>query len=440
MCKFTQTNFSFGDGFEHQEIKWISIDSLKDSGKQFRKHSKKKIELLAKQLKKFQVCIPLVVNENYEIVSGFARFLAAKKLGLKILPIILVSNLTSEELEVYKIAENQITIEGSNWDLPLLKFEFEKIKELNFDLELTGFEIPKFEAIIYDKNQSSVTDEKLLPSEDDPQIIRRVKSGDIWQLGNHKLLCGDSTKLYSFNQLLKDEKVNMVITDPPYNLQVKNIVGNGKIQHDEFSMASGEMSSEEFTQFLAIVMQNIQNFCLDGSLAYFFMDWRHCTEILNAGKTFNQLLNICVWNKMQGGMGSMYRSQHEFVFVFKNGSASHVNNIQLGKFGRNRSNVWDFKGVHVTNPENKGDLMFHPTVKPVKMIEEAILDASNPKEIILDCFAGSGSTLLACENVGRHCRAIEYEEKYCDVILHRWQLLTSKEPEFVCNINNNKEV
>lgn len=169
------------------------------------------------------------------------------------------------------------------------------------------------------------------------------------------------------------------------------------------------------------------------------MDWRHCQEILNAGKIFNELLNICVWNKCHCGMGSFYRGQHEFVFIFKNGTNSHTNNIQLGKFGRNRTNVWDYKGVRVSNPENRDDLKYHPTVKPVKMLEDAILDVSNPNEIVLDCFAGSGSTLLACENTHRCCRAIEYEPHYSDVILYRWQLLTGKEPVFVCNVYDNRK-
>lgn len=422
-------------------IKWLLIDSLKTIGKQFRRHSKRKIERLVKQLERFKIFIPIVIDANNKIVAGVARFLAAKKLGLEYVPVIQVSHLTPEELEAYKIAENQSVMFDTDWNLPLLKLEFQNFEKIKFDLELTGFEIPEIDVMLRENNEKSDTQDKFIPNELETLVTKRVKFGDIWQLGEHKFLCADSTKIESFEFLLGEEKVNMVLTDAPYNLAVKNIVGNGKIKHPEFAMASGEMSSEEFTQFLSVVMQNIQKFCLDGAIAEFFMDWRHCQEILNAGKIFNKLLNICVWNKCQGGMGSFYRSQHEFVFIFKNGTNSYTNNIQLGKFGRNRTNVWDYKGVRVSNPENKDDLKYHPTVKPVKMLEDAILDVSNPNEIVLDCFAGSGSTLLACENTHRCCRAIEYEPHYSDVILYRWQLLTGKEPVFICNVyDDRKEV
>jgi len=424
---------------ENALIRWEAIDAIKNSKKQFRKHSKKKIDRLAKQIKHFKIFIPIVIDTNNEIVAGFARFNAAKILGLKTLPVIQVSHLTPEELEAYKIAENQSVMFESDWNLPLLKLEFQNFVDTKFDLELTGFEIPKIDVMLNERNEKSDNQDEIISNELETLVTKRVKSGDIWQLGNHKLLCADSTKIESFKFLLGDEKVNMVLTDFPFNMSVKSIVGNGKIKHPEFAMASGEMSSEEFTQFLSIVMQNIQKFCLDGTIAEFFMDWRHITNILEAGKIFNKLLNICVWNKLQGGMGTLYRSQHEFIFIFKNGTNSHTNNIQLGKYGRYRTNVWDYKGVRVSNPENRDDLKYHPTVKPVKMLEDAILDVSNPNEIVLDCFAGSGSTLLACENTNRCCRAIEYEPHYSDVILYRWQLLTGKEPVFIRNVYDERK-
>lgn len=437
MTEIEQSNSLLQD--ENQFIKWLLIDSLKTSGKQFRKHSKKKIERLAKQLKYFKIFIPIVVDADNEIVAGFARFHAAKNLGLEYVPVIQVSHLTQEELEAYKIAENQSVMFDTEWNLPLLKLEFQNFVDTKFDLELTGFEIPKIDVILNENNQKSDIQEENISNEMETLISKKVNFGDIWQLGNHKLLCADSTKIESFKFLLGDEKVNMVLTDPPFNLAVKSIVGNGKIKHPEFAMASGEMSSDEFTQFLSVVMQNIQKFCLDGTIAEFFMDWRHITNILEAGKIFNKLLNICVWNKLLGSLGSLYRSQHEFIFIFKNGTNSHTNNIQLGKYGRYRTNVWDYKGVRVSNPENRDDLKYHPTVKPVKMLEDAILDVSNPNEIVLDCFAGSGSTLLACENTHRCCRAIEYEPHYSDVILYRWQLLTGKEPVFICNVYDDRK-
>lgn len=240
---------------------------------------------------------------------------------------------------------------------------------------------------------------------------------------------------------MSDNLATMVLCDPPFNLKIAgNVCGKGKIKHEEFKMASGEMSEAEFIVFLKTFINHLISYSKDGALHYLFIDWRHSFELLTAGKAYSELKNICVWNKLVGGMGSLYRSQHELVFVFKNGTEKHINNVQLGKFGRNRTNVWDYKGVRVTNPENSGDLKFHPTCKPVSMLSEAILDASNPSDAVLDCFAGSGSTLLACEKTDRVCYAMEIEPHYCDVVIHRWEAMSGNKAEFLSNIEDNKEV
>lgn len=414
----------------------IEVEKLKEPERKLRKHKPEKIKKLARLIKENGIFIPIVIDKEQKIVTGYARYLAAKELGLEKVPAIDASHLTAEQLRAYAIADNKMT-ETAKWDIDALKFEFKELQELDFDLSLTAFEIPEIDFIIQDSKKNN-KNESIETIPDDLNIEKRVNTGDIWQLGKHRLLCGNALDIQNYGLLLKDIRPVMVLTDPPYNLAVKDICGNGKIQHKEFAMASGEMSSEEFAGFLGAIFNNLMQYTIDGSLHYIFMDWRHVLEILTAGKCYSEFKNLCVWNKMVGGQGSFYRSQHELVFVFKNGMGKYINNIQLGKFGRYRTNVWDFKGVHVSNPENKDDLKFHPTCKPVKMLEEVILDASNPDDAVLDCFAGSGSTLLACENTNRVCYAIELEPNYCDVILHRFEQLTGEKVQLVSTLEENK--
>lgn len=423
-----------------RQISWSRVEDLRENPTELRKHKPKKLDNLVESIKRTKIFVPVVV-ENGTIVSGNLRFKAAKSLGLDEIPIIDASDLSEEELRAYAIADNQFTI-NAEWNLPVLQVELASLREVNFDLALTSFETPEIDFII---QSSSTKDEKEEETEEtetkDLDIEKRVKSGDLWQMGSHKLLCGNSLLLENFKYLMSDVNAAMVLTDPPYNVKIDgHVCGNGKIKHEEFAMASGEMSEVEFIEFLRTFIKNLIKFSKKGSLAYIFMDWKHSFELLTAGKEYSELKNICVWNKLVGGMGSLYRSQHELVFVFKNGTEKHINNVQLGKFGRNRTNIWDYKGVHVTNPDNKDDLIFHPTCKPVTMLADAILDASNPSDAILDCFAGSGSTLLACEKTDRICYAMELEPHYCDVIIHRWEALTGQKATLLNNIRHNEEV
>ena len=255
--------------------------------------------------------------------------------------------------------------------------------------------------------------------------------GDLWQLGPHRIVCGSALAAKSFNCLLGEERAQIVFTDPPYNVPINGYAtGNGAIQHKEFAMASGEMSSDEFSSFLTQSLDLLRAHSEEGSVHFVFMDWRHSKELLNAGeRVYDSLLNLCVWVKDNGGMGSFYRSRHELVFVFRNGKASHRNNIQLGKFGRNRTNVWEYPGVSTLSKQgNEGNLLaLHPTVKPTALVADALLDCSARKDIVLDPFLGSGTTLLAAEQTGRICRAIELSPKYVDTAIRRWQNRTGRE-------------
>jgi DNA methylase len=217
-----------------------------------------------------------------------------------------------------------------------------------------------------------------------------------------------------------DARAQIVFTDPPYNVPISGHVGGlGAIQHREFAMASGEMSPAEFTAFLQSVFGHLAAYSVDGAIHFQCMDWRHVSEIMAAGTAaYTDLKNICVWAKNNGGMGSLYRSQHEFVFVFKSGTAPHINNVELGKHGRYRTNVWNYAGVNSFGGD-RADLTLHPTVKPVAMVADALRDCSHRKGNVLDAFVGSGTTLIAAEKTGRRGYGIEIDPAYCDVTVRR---------------------
>ena len=244
-------------------------------------------------------------------------------------------------------------------------------------------------------------------------IEKRVEFGDLWKLGKHYLYCGDSLQKDSYEILFFDDaKARMCFIDRPDNVPISGHVCNkGKTQHDEFAMASGEMDASEFQNFLKTSLSLATEHSQSGSLHYICMDWRHINDLLNSTQgVYDELKNICVWNKQTAGMGSLYRSQHELICVFKKAGELHINNVELGKHGRYRTNIWNYSGVHATS-HRRNDIKLHPTVKPTLMISDAILDCTKPKDLILDCFGGSGSTLLAAEAVKRTSRLIEYDPR-----------------------------
>jgi DNA modification methylase len=228
---------------------------------------------------------------------------------------------------------------------------------------------------------------------------------------------------------MEDKRAEMIFCDPPFNVKVAgNVSGKGKVKHGDFAQACGEMTVEEFTQFLTTVFRNLARFARDGSLHFVFMDWRHMGEMLAAGgAVYSELKNLVVWAKDNPGLGSLYRSAHELVFVFKHGTGPHINNIDLGRYGRNRSNVWHYESAATSCRKGNNVLALHPTAKPVTMAMDALLDCSNAGGIVLDAFLGSGTTLLAAERTGRVCYGIELNPRYVDVAVRRWQNLTGKD-------------
>jgi DNA modification methylase len=356
---------------------------------------------------------------------------AAKLLGLTHVPSICLAHLNEIERRAYLIADNKIAL-NAGWDQDLLAGEMQVLIDHGFDIADTGFSIAEADILLEEANDAAPVSKRKAEAEDripdvDPLAVTRM--GDVWQLGRHRLICGDARDVNAYAALLNGEEVDLIFTDPPYNVKIdRNVSGKGAAIHREFAFASGEMNDGEFAHFLAQSLGAAASRCRDGAIAFVCMDWRHMGELLEAGRhVFAEMKNLCVWNKPAGGLGSCYRSKHELVFMFKVGTAEHVNTFGLGGDGRYRTNVWDYAGNSSINATRMEELAMHPTVKPVAMIKDAILDCTHRGHIVLDCFAGSGSTLVAAHKVGRVARLIEYDPLYCDVIIRRFEKLTGKQ-------------
>lgn len=417
-------------------IRYFAPAALKCKARTFKIHNEEDICIISKVLSRYGFIMPVIIDADKNIVFGQEFVVAAKKLGLGKIPTIEVKHLKEKELSMFSFAMMKILTRGK-FDLELV---VEEIKSWLPDVNLAvtpgalGLLSIEFDNLLVscEIEQEVKTEGELeLPAE----IPALTKLGDLIALGRHRLYCGDSLKRESYEILLKDEKANIVLTDPPYNVKIQGNVTKQK-QHDEFAVASGEMSKTEFTDFLRKVFTMLKAYSKQDSLHYLFMDWRHTRELQLASENiYQRLLNICVWNKMRGGMGSFYRSQHEFCFVYQNGNGSYKNNIQLGKNGRNRTNVWDYPGMNISTKQAKKLRKLHPTVKPTAMLMDILLDASEYGDIVLDCFGGSGSTLIAAQQCGRRARLIELSPHYCDVIIARWEELTGQKHQIIERIN-----
>lgn len=412
------------------QVETISVSALKPYPRNARTHSKKQIRQIADSMREFGWTNPILIDDQCGVIAGHGRLDAAKLLGLSEVPVIRLTDMTEAQKRAYVIADNKLA-ENAGWDRAVLAIEIQGLIQIDplFDIEMTGFVMGEIDVLIGE--QAVAADRAAADRQPEIDLNRPLiaRLGDLWTLGRHRLLCGDATKPESFSRLLGGEKARMIFTDPPYNVRIDgHVCGLGSVKHDEFAMASGEMSEAEFTAFLKTVLGNLAADSADGAIHFVCMDWRHMHELLSAGRqVYADLKNICVWNKTNGGMGSLYRSKHEMVAVFKNGHAPHINNVELGKHGRYRTNVWDYEGVNTFGKERDA-LAIHPTVKPVQLIEDAILDCSDRGDIVLDAFCGSGSTLIAAERSGRRGFGLELEPKYVDATLRRFRELTGEEP------------
>lgn len=407
------------------EVRELPISALRPDPRNARLHPKRQIQQLAKSIEAFGFNCPVLIDGQEHVVAGHGRLLAAQALGWKHVPTIRLGHLTPEQLKAFRIADNRLT-DISLWDDRLLAEQLQELAnaDLDFDLTATGFELPEIDLRIQSLDEA--TDEASI--ECATQAIPVSTLGDVWQLHGHRIACGSALDAAVYQTLMQGESAALVFTDPPYNVPISgHVVGNGRHQHPEFAMASGEMSEAEFTQFLQAALGHTANVCASGALLYVCMDWRHMEELAAAAKAVSlDLKNLCVWDKGTGGMGSFYRSQHELVFVYKHGPGGSTNNVQLGRFGRNRTNVWSYPGANSFARESTegNSLAMHPTVKPTALVADALLDASERGQHVLDPFLGSGTTLLAAERTGRLARGIELEPTYVDLAIRRWQRLT----------------
>lgn len=412
-------------------ITYVRPHSLQPYPGNARVHNRKQIRALKASIRRFGYTQPALVNEKGEIIAGHGRVEAAKQAGLATIPVIQIDHLSDDERRAYILADNQLALKAG-WDREILATELQHLVDVSFDLEIAGFEAPEVDLLLEiandtrrDPGAEDVSPDRVL---DRPPI---TQPGDIWLLGSkdrqsHRLMCGDARDSVAMTTLMGRDRAALLLSDPPYNVRVNAISGKGRTRHKEFAMASGEMKEGEFIAFLRAFLSASLSALTAEALLYVFIDWRHLFELQSAARLLDlELINVCIWNKTNGGMGSLYRSKHEEVLIFGQGG-QYRNNVELGKNGRNRTNVWDYAGANSFRSEREAELAMHPTVKPVSMIADAIRDVTKPSDVVLDPFSGSGTTIIAAERTGRLARAVEIDAHYCDVAVRRWEAFTGK--------------
>jgi DNA modification methylase len=409
------------------EVIYRAIAELAPDPRNPRSHSAKQIRQIGRSIETFGFIVPVLVDSHGRVIAGHARTEAAKLLGWNEVPTICLGYLNEAQARAFLVADNRLS-EISVWNEQLLAQQLKELSvaDLGFNLEVIGFDMGEIDLRI--ESLTSVAEAKddpadAIPTATDAPAVSRKE--DRWLLGEHHVFCGNALDESAYERLMGKEKAAMVFTDPPYNVPINgNVSGLGAIHHREFAMASGEMSASQFASFLIRACLLLAQNSADGSLHYIFIDWRHLGELLAAGRTvYSSLINLCVWVKNHTGMGTFYRSRHELIFVFRNGSARSRNNVKLGRYGRDRSNVWLYPSPRT--PSEEGNLLaLHPTVKPCALVADAIIDCTSRNDIVLDGFLGSGTTVIAAERTGRRCYGLEIDPLYVDIIVRRWQAFT----------------
>lgn len=400
---------------------YLPPSALRPDPRNPRTHSERHIRQLAKSITAFGFNVPVLIDAEQQLVAGHGRLEAAKALGLAEVPTLSIAHLTPRQRQAYMIADNRMT-DLSSWNDQLLGQILVELAEaeITFDIEAVGFSVAEIDLLITHADDSEGEVDEIPDS--GPEVSR---IGDRWILGGHAVICGSALDETTFETLLGSEKVDLVVGDPPYNVPIAgHVSGLGKITHREFAQGCGEMSEGEFINWLERAFRLAAKWSRDGSLHYWAIDWRHLYELTVAARAvYAEQVNLCVWAKTNAGMGSLYRSQHELFAVWRKGKRRHRNNVELGRFGRSRTNLWSYPGATSSGrTTEEGNLLaLHPTVKPVALIADAILDSTKRGDIVLDPFLGSGSTLIAAERMGRRCRGIELDPRYVDTAIRRWQ-------------------
>jgi DNA modification methylase len=408
-------------------ITYVLLSALLLDPKNPRVHTPRQVRQISRSLQTFGFIVPILVDVSYRIIAGHGRYLAAQLLRMTEVPIIMIEHLTPAQLRAFQIADNALA-ENSDWAKVQLGLNLKELSVENIELlEITGLDTTVMDLAILNLESQPSGDED--PAD---QILERIgkkyvsKIDDIWTMNKHRLMCGDARNLTHFRRLVGKRRAHAAFADVPYNVRIAgHVSGNGRMVHREFAMASGEMNSAGYTEFLVESLSPLATFCIDGSLHFVCIDSQHVGEVLAAGReVYDCLKALCVWVKDNAGMGSLYRSQHELIAVFKNGTAPHRNNVELGRHGRSRTNVWRYPGANSFSGRNteEGNLLaLHPTVKPVQLVADAILDSTARGDVVIDSFMGSGTTLIAAERTGRICFGMEIDPLYVDVAIRRWQ-------------------
>jgi DNA modification methylase len=413
-------------------LQYLAVDQLKPDPKNARIHTDKQLRQIARSIESLGMNVPILIDSKMQVVAGHGRLAACKLLDIRKVPTISLHHLTDAQRRAFMIADNRLT-ENSTWDPTLLgeQLKFLAESDIDFHIEATGFEMGEIDLYIEGLSIQGGGDADpadAVPATDPNHRVSQP--GDLWCLGKHRVFCGNSLEPASFPVLMGGKKADMLFADPPYNVKIDGFAtGFGKTHHREFLMGAGEMSDEQFSAFLKAACRNSANHSKAGSIHFCCIDWRHMAQLLTVGaEVYTELKNLCVWAKERGGQGSLYRSQHELVFVFKHGKTPHRNNIQLGSMGRYRTNLWTYpSATSFSRTSTEGNLFaLHPTVKPVALVADAILDCSARGDIVLDPFLGSGTTVIAAERTGRACYGLELDPLYIDTVVRRWQSFTGK--------------
>jgi DNA modification methylase len=399
----------------------MPIGQIRANPRNLKTHPRKQIRQIADSIVQFGFVTPLVVTEDGELIAGHGRYEAAKLLGLRRVPAIVLAGLSPAKRRAYAIADNKIA-ENAGWDRERLAIEISELTDLlieeGLDVSVLGFEPAEIEQLQVDfETNSSDPDDAIDPNWAKASAV--TKAGDSWVLDKHKLSCGDARDSEHVDRLMRGCRANMAFLDAPYNVQIASMVGRGKAKHAE---------SEGYIRFLGRTLDVAASVSSKGAVHFVCTDWRHIGELLTAAKpVYGDMLNIVTWVKSNAGQGAFYRSQHEFIGVFRVGKATHLNNIELGRHGRSRSNVWHYAAVNSFGAGRMDELRSAPRCKPVALVADALKDCTRRGDIVLDTFCGSGTTILAAERVGRYARAMEIEPRFVDVAIQRWQTFTRKD-------------
>ena len=419
------------------QIEYVPASALRPWPRNARTHSRRQIRQIADSIRRFGFTNPVLIDHENTMLAGHGRVAAAQLLAIDEVPCVRIETMSPAEKRAYVIADNKLAL-NAGWDDETLAEELKALiaSDIEFDVGLTGFSIAEIDNLIdgLSPEEPGNPEDDLIP-DDGPAVCR---PGDMWALGPHRLICGNSLDPDTVAALMNGERAQMVFADPPYNVPIQGHVGGkGSIKHREFAMASGEMTKSEFTGFLRAAFSNLVTHSTNGSIHFVCMDWRHMGEMLDASDgVYTELKNLIVWSKDNGGMGTFYRSRHELIFAFKNGTEPHHNTFELGQHGRYRTNVWQYKGINTLKSGRLEELALHPTVKPVQMVADAIKDVSPRGAIVLDLFGGSGSTLIAAHKTGRRAYLCEYDPQYCDRIIRRWEIYAKDDAEQIaCGID-----